>query len=114
MAKEWIDKDTGCRMIKPDSAYEYLFSIWAIGCDYDGCDTVGELKELVDELVDYANRASDCLMNGRIFPAYNESHFIDIPEEMDSEELVAKLQNNIYSAVSETWKGCDNIESISN
>ena len=27
--------------------------IWAIGCDYDGCNTVDSLKELIDELVSY-------------------------------------------------------------
>lgn len=34
--------------------------IWMIGCDYDGCGTVKSLKELVDELVDYANKARAC------------------------------------------------------
>lgn len=100
MAKEWIDKDTGCRMIEPDSAYEYLFSTWAVGCDYDGCNTVEELKELVDELVDYANKAQDCLMNGRIFPAYNEPHLVDLPEGLDAENFSSKLRDNIYSALS--------------
>lgn len=27
--------------------------IWAIGCDYDGCNTVESLKGLIDELVSY-------------------------------------------------------------
>ena len=27
--------------------------IWAIGCDYDGCNTVESLKELIDELISY-------------------------------------------------------------
>ena len=27
--------------------------IWAIGCDYDGCNTVESLKDLIDELVSY-------------------------------------------------------------
>ena len=30
-----------------------LHMIWAIGCDYDGCNTVESLKELIDELVSY-------------------------------------------------------------
>jgi len=30
-----------------------LHLIWAIGCDYDGCNTVESLKELIDELVSY-------------------------------------------------------------
>ena len=27
--------------------------IWALGVDYDGCNTVKSLKELIDELVSY-------------------------------------------------------------
>ena len=30
-----------------------LHLIWAIGCDYDGCNTAESLKELIDELVSY-------------------------------------------------------------
>jgi chromosome segregation ATPase len=30
-----------------------LHWIWAIGVDYDGCDGVDSLKELIDEMVEY-------------------------------------------------------------
>ena len=36
---------------------EYLKLIYMIGFDYDGCDTVESLKELIDTLVDYAAKA---------------------------------------------------------
>ena len=36
---------------------EYLTNLINIGCDYDGCNTVESLKELIDELVDIAKRA---------------------------------------------------------
>ena len=41
-------KDAWCQMI------------WMIGCDYDGCNKVESLKKLVDELVDYSNKARVC------------------------------------------------------
>lgn len=33
--------------------------IWAIGCDYDGCNTVESLKGLIDELVSYTQLPED-------------------------------------------------------
>ena len=33
---------------------EYLKMIYAIGYDYDGCNTVESLKSLIDTLCDYA------------------------------------------------------------
>lgn len=33
--------------------------IWALGVDYDGCNTVKSLKELIDELVSYTQLPSD-------------------------------------------------------
>ena len=33
--------------------------IWALGHDYDGCNTVKSLKELIDELVSYTQLPSD-------------------------------------------------------
>ena len=36
---------------------EYLKLIIDIGYDYDGCNTVESLKELIDELVGYADKA---------------------------------------------------------
>lgn len=36
-----------------------LHMIWAIGCDYDGCNRVESLKELIDELVSYTQLPSE-------------------------------------------------------
>ena len=38
--KSWIDEQTGCKMCEPDCVDEWLFDIWAIGCDYDGCHSL--------------------------------------------------------------------------
>ena len=34
----------------------YLDLIWQIGYDYDGCNTIKSLKELIDELIDLATK----------------------------------------------------------
>ena len=65
--KSWIDEQTGCKMCEPDCVDELLFDIWAIGCDYDGCCSVEDLKNLVAELVEMANQARDCLWDGKLF-----------------------------------------------
>lgn len=54
----------------PDCVDEYLFDMWAIGCDYDGCNTVESLKELVDELVEMSMQARACLWGGALFGVY--------------------------------------------
>ena len=36
-----------------------LHLIWALGVDYDGCNTVKSLKELIDELVSYTQLPED-------------------------------------------------------
>lgn len=99
MARGWIDEKSGCRMIEPDTVSEYLFMIWAVGYDYDGCGTVESLKALVDELVDYAKRAGKCLGEGRLFPAHNEPHMSNVPEQDELASIYDKIRNNIES----TW-----------
>ena len=37
--------------------------IWALGYDYDGCNTVESLKELIDELVSYTQLPRDQVPN---------------------------------------------------
>lgn len=41
----------------------YLDLIYAIGFDYDGFEKPESLKKLIDELVEYANRARRILHN---------------------------------------------------
>ena len=52
ITKEQFDKIDHC-----------LDMIYAIGFDYDGCEKLESLKELIDELVEYANRARRILHN---------------------------------------------------
>jgi hypothetical protein len=63
----WTDEETGTKMCGPDCVDEWLFDIWAIGVDYDGCHNVEDLKKLVDELVDMANKARECLWTNKLF-----------------------------------------------
>lgn len=65
----WIDDTTGCKMCEPDCADEWLFHLWAVGCDYDGRSSVEELKQLIDELIAMSQKARECLHDGRLFPA---------------------------------------------
>ena len=71
--KHWYDKKFDCIVCEPNSADEWLWHIWAIGLDYDGCNTVESLKKLVDELVDMAQKARECLHNGKLFEDKEES-----------------------------------------
>ena len=41
----------------------YLDIIFGLGADYDGCNSVESLKGLIDELVEYANKARKVLHN---------------------------------------------------
>lgn len=63
----WIDKSSGCKMCEPDCADEWLHMIWAVGVDYDGCSTIQELQELIDELVKMSQKARVCLRESKIF-----------------------------------------------
>ena len=67
--RTWYDEKLGCNCCEPDCAEEWLKMVWAIGVDYDGCNTVDSLQDLVDELVDMAQKARDCLRKGYLFSA---------------------------------------------
>lgn len=71
--KFYYDKQFGGVICKPNCVEEYLEHIWAIGCDYDGCESAEDLKKLIDELVDMACKAQHCLYDGKIFEDENES-----------------------------------------
>lgn len=45
----------------PETADEWLELICDIAIDYDGCETVESLKELVDEMREYAINARKAL-----------------------------------------------------
>ena len=71
------DEETGLKMCVPDCVDEHLFNIWAIGFDYDGCESATELKSLIDELVGLAEKARECLWEGKLFGIHGN------PEESD-------------------------------
>ena len=52
---------------KLQEARERLHWIWAIGVDYDGCNTVNSLKELIDELVAFTQK-DDVPLFGPVAP----------------------------------------------
>lgn len=70
--RTWIDEETGTKWCEPDCADEWLFDIWAIGCDYDGENTVNGLKKLIDNLVEISQKARDCLWDGKLFGIHGE------------------------------------------
>lgn len=65
--RRWTDEETGAKMCEPDCTDEWLFNIWAIGVDYDGCHKAEDLKKLIDELIDMANKARECLWTNKLF-----------------------------------------------
>ena len=81
--RKWTDKETGIKFCEPDCADEWLGDLWAIGCDYDGRNTVEDLKKLVDELLEMAHRARVCLWNNKLFGEYG------MPENIGDEELAS-------------------------
>lgn len=72
--KYWYDKEFEAIMCEPNCTDECLWQLWAVGLDYDGCHTVESLKGLVDELIDMALKARDCLHNGKLFKDEEESN----------------------------------------
>jgi hypothetical protein len=77
--KVWYDEKSGCKFAKPNCVAELLDIMWGIGFDYDGCNTVKSLKELIDELMDMTKEAMVCLRNGYLFP--DDVHEGDVSNE---------------------------------
>jgi len=65
--KLWYDEEYDVERAEPDCVDEWLFDIWAIGCDYDGCHNVEDLKKLIDELVGMSIKARECLWDNQLF-----------------------------------------------
>lgn len=55
--------------------------IWAIGVDYDGCNTVNSLKELIDEMVSYTQLPREQVPD--ITSRTGRGRWIDISVEPD-------------------------------
>lgn len=99
--RRWYDEEHDMKMCEPDCVDEWLFDIWTIGCDYDGCHTAKDLKELVDELVGMANKARECLWERRLFGDYGEPKpqtNADRIRAMSDEELADKFTYVAYEA----------------
>ena len=71
--KHWYDKEFDGIVCEPNSADEWLWQLWAVGFDYDGCNTVDSLKGLVDELMEISTKARKCLHDGHLFEDKKES-----------------------------------------
>jgi uncharacterized membrane-anchored protein len=56
----------------PDSVEEYLRVVVMIACDYDGYNTVDDLKSLIDEIVEYVNKARVCLKENKLYEVEDE------------------------------------------
>ena len=65
--KFWTDEKTGTPFSQPNTCDEWLFDIWAIGCDYDGENTIEGLKKCIDYLVEMSIKARECLWEGELF-----------------------------------------------
>ena len=66
----WYDEEFDVKMCEPDCVDEWLFDIWAIGCDYDGERTVEGLKKCIDYLVEMSKKARECLWDNKLFGAH--------------------------------------------
>lgn len=67
----WTD-ERGTKWSEPDCVDEWLFDIWAIGYDYDGCQSAEDLKSLISELVEMASKARSCLWAGKLFGVHGD------------------------------------------
>ena len=85
--RRWTNEN-GIKMCEPDCVDEWLRSIWNIGVDYDGCNEVCSLKCLVDELVNMANEARECLWNNQLFGVYGSPN-----DTNEIEDIMIKASN---------------------
>jgi mannose/cellobiose epimerase-like protein (N-acyl-D-glucosamine 2-epimerase family) len=69
----WYDKEFKGVICEPDSADEWMELIQDIAWNYDNCNTVESLKELIDEMVEMTSMARSCLIEGKVFEDKEES-----------------------------------------
>ena len=62
---------------------EYCSLIWNLGIDYDGFNTVGSLKGLIDDLVDYAKKSIKNDDNSCMFEGMNDTKYNILREKID-------------------------------
>ena len=87
ITKEQFDKIDHC-----------LDMIYAIGFDYDGCEKPESLKELIDELVEYANRARRILhSNDQDHDYVKKEDVCTTLEQLATDELIGNDTNTYIS-----------------
>lgn len=85
--KYWVDEETGINFYEPDCADEWLDLISAVGFDYDGYNTVENLKGLVDELIEMAHNARKCLWENKLLGEHGSpDDKIDAQNRISQEE----------------------------
>ena len=62
----WYNEEDDCISCKESNAYECFNFIWDIGFDYDGCETVEDLKGLIDDMVASAKDGMKFINEGKI------------------------------------------------
>ena len=65
--KFWIDEETGEKLCESNCVDEWLFDIWAVSVDYDRCNNIEDLKNLIDEIVEMSQKARACLWDDKLF-----------------------------------------------
>ena len=86
--KWYYDKEFDGIVGTPNSADNILHYIWAYGCDYDGCNTVDNLKDLIDDIVKMSQDAREYIEKGWL----NDSNPEVIAEDKATYEQALKDQ----------------------
>lgn len=116
--KTVYDEKTGIHYCIPDNVDECLFSIWALGCDYDGYNDPDNLKALIDEIVALSQKARGFLRDGCLFPEQTErkADIKIISEDCKScicKQCALNQYNTIISAdVEKGCSPCDNCRTM--
>lgn len=94
--KYYYDKEIDGICCVPNCADEALHNIWAYGCDYDGCNTVEGLKDLIDTLVKLSQDAREFIDEGKL--KRTDSKVI---EEVKASKIKAEDDMKIYRQTDE-------------
>jgi hypothetical protein len=70
--KELHDEKFGTSYM-PECADEWLELLHDIAVGYDGCRSEESLKALIDEMVEYAGNARECMKQGNLYPKHYDT-----------------------------------------
>jgi hypothetical protein len=91
---------------KPEYADEWLVLLRDIAYDYDGLDTsVQSMRELVDELVEYATNALNCIRENKITEAIWTNIKNQLPKDKGTYLVTMVDSNTQYKTSSSYWNG---------